>query len=59
MAAESDRPGFGAHWTRSWSTGSTAVNELIIPQMFTTLLLFNGDSVARTPTLNLVAADYI
>jgi len=27
--------------------------------MFTTLLLFNGDSVARTPTLNLVAADYI
>jgi len=39
VAAESDRPEFGAHWARSWSTGSTAVNELIIPQMFTTLLL--------------------
>jgi len=41
------------------TAGSTAVNELIIPQMFTTLLLLNGDSVARTPTLNLIAADYI
>lgn len=41
------------------ATGSTAVNEVVIPQRFTTLVEFNGDSVARTPGCNVMAADYL
>jgi hypothetical protein len=40
-------------------TGSTAVNEIIIPQFFCTFLILNGDSVARTINAHAMAADYV
>lgn len=42
-----------------FNAATSVVNEIIIPQKFCTLVELNGDSVGRTPGVNIMAADYL